>query len=183
MYVTFGKVMKWSFKNTTRKNDAIVVLSSVCQNEAKKMPKLVNIDLKKIQKNSSIDLRFLKQDMEMEQVKQVKEDRVKKNVEKIVPELDLNQILSNFHWEASQDATRLEKSLQEEISALEASNIHGIIVSEEDSAQVLEKIESSLFQLNQIDEWLSHYVLLLEVTLVIKDLEYGAGCASGRVAE
>jgi hypothetical protein len=151
--------MKWCFKNTTRKNDAILILINTC--EGKKLPKFVNVDLKKIQKNSSVDL--VKKDGEKEENVHVKESGMAKKVLKILPELDLNQILHKFNWEASEDASRLEKTLQEEILALDASNIHGIIVSEEDSSQVLDKIENSLFQLNQIDEWLSHYVLMLEV--------------------
>jgi hypothetical protein len=155
--------MKWSFKNMTRKNDAILIIINVCKNEGKKSPKLLNVDLKKIQKNSSVDLRYLKKDVEKEEITQVRDTGITKKEEKIVPAFDLNQILSNFKWEASEDASRLEKTIQEEIVALEASNIHGIIVSEDESAQVLDKIENSLYQLNQIDEWLSHYVLLLEV--------------------
>lgn len=122
LHLTFGKTFKWEFKNSTRKNDALIVITTICQNESKKLPKLVNVDMKKITKNSSIDLRVLKKKdgQETTDLVQAKGQPVSRKIEKIVPDLDLVQILSNFKWEASKDAAVLEKTLQEEILALDA---------------------------------------------------------------
>ena len=113
MHLMTSKNFKMSFKNSTRKNDALLAIVTICQNESKKLPKLVNIDLKKITKNASIDL---KKNQDNQQVNKISA----KKIEKIVPDLDLNQILSNFNWDASGDASALEKTLQEEVQALEA---------------------------------------------------------------
>ena len=63
--------------------------------------------------------------------------------------------------------------------------MHGIIASEDASTAVLQKIESTLLQLDQIDQWLSYYIHLLDVR-VYRDTylsDYGTRCASGRATE
>ena len=119
VHLTTSKTFKLSFKSQSKKNDTLLTIITICQSESRKMPKLGNIDLKKITKSPTIDLQLLKSNQES-QISYVKRESISKKIEKLVPELDLNQILNNFKWEVSGDASALEKSLQEEIVALEA---------------------------------------------------------------
>ena len=89
------------------------------------MPKLVNIDPKKLSKLSTIDLRHLKkknsanENLEEDGALLESGNAVKNEIMKLMPQVDIDQVLNNFNWQASGDATILEKSLQDEIVALE----------------------------------------------------------------
>ncbi|KAI8900951.1 exocyst complex component Sec3-domain-containing protein [Globomyces pollinis-pini] len=79
-----------------------------------------------------------------------------------LPTIDLDEILADFNWNASGDASALEARLITELQALESANVHCIIQSESQAAVVGEHIEKSLGELLQIENWLGHYTGLLE---------------------
>lgn len=79
-----------------------------------------------------------------------------------LPSIDLDVILADFNWNAGGDAAALEASLITELQALEAANVHNIIQSESQANLVVQHIDQSLEELNQIEKWLAYYTNLLE---------------------
>ena len=100
------------------------------------MPKLVNIDAKKLSKISTIDLKQFKRKNAINDngeeigILSEKENTFKKDEVKFTPQVDIDQVLNNFNWQASGDASILEKRLQDEIMALEVVCIKDLIFSQ-----------------------------------------------------
>ncbi|KAI9205813.1 exocyst complex component Sec3-domain-containing protein [Polychytrium aggregatum] len=76
--------------------------------------------------------------------------------------VDLMEVLQDFNWQAGGDASDLETRLKSEVQAIEASNVHAIIQSEEQANSIVEQLERAIMELDIIDEWLSHYTRHLD---------------------
>ncbi|ORZ08930.1 exocyst complex component Sec3-domain-containing protein [Absidia repens] len=71
--------------------------------------------------------------------------------------MNVEEILTDFNWKTSGNAAVLEKRLLGELHALEAANVHAIIQSDERVQSVVDRIDTALEDLDNMESWLSLY--------------------------
>ncbi|ORX62016.1 hypothetical protein DM01DRAFT_1315340 [Hesseltinella vesiculosa] len=71
--------------------------------------------------------------------------------------MNVDEILTDFNWKTSGNAAVLEKRLLGELHALEAANVHAIIQSDERVQSMVDRIDSALQELDNMESWLSLY--------------------------
>lgn len=77
-------------------------------------------------------------------------------------ELNVYDVLVGYDWNAGKDASALEERLLNELTALEAANIHAIIQADEQSVHVVNLIQETIDELDKVNEWLTLYSVELQ---------------------
>ncbi|KAJ3219492.1 Exocyst complex component 1 [Dinochytrium kinnereticum] len=168
-----GKQYLWEMDSGARKIEFLYTIVELSNKYLKRAPKLVNLDEELLRDQMQLAVATLKEaDAEaslkdtLEVVEDEKNIPVPREEDKSVPSnldsIDLDEVLSDFSWRVSGDATDLELRLITELQALEAANVYAIIESEDQANAVVEQIDNALSQLNYIDEWLAYYTDLLD---------------------
>ncbi|KAI8066373.1 exocyst complex component Sec3-domain-containing protein [Gongronella butleri] len=91
---------------------------------------------------------------------QLKQKRAMALHDKLMEEdsmMNVDEILTDFNWKTSGNAAVLEKRLLGELHALEAANVHAIIQSDERVQSMVDRIDKSLQELDNMETWLSLY--------------------------
>ncbi|KAI8826808.1 exocyst complex component Sec3-domain-containing protein [Fimicolochytrium jonesii] len=181
--INLGKPYQWRLDDMEKKIEFLFTLAKLCRKYLKKQPKFINVEEDSLRQQMHSDTSFLsatekeftntmaaiskrgKDDVVAEEDEAddiLAEDPVLPLMELDGPNIDLGEVLNDFDWEASGDAAALETRLVTELQALEAANVHAIIGSEEQANLVVDQLDHAILQLDQIDEWISHYTQLLD---------------------
>ncbi|KAI9015084.1 exocyst complex component Sec3-domain-containing protein [Gaertneriomyces semiglobifer] len=178
--VNLGKTYRWSLDDKQAKSELLYTLMKLCRRYLKRLPKLVNINEDALQTQMKLDMTFMSDADKAfstnltapvkpldSTVPEVEEDSSDEEVVLLpvvpeAPQVDLDEVLNDFNWQASRDAAALEARLLEELQALEVANVHAIISSEEHANNVVGQLDKALSQLGEIEEWISHYTRMLD---------------------
>ncbi|KAJ9070720.1 hypothetical protein DSO57_1004951 [Entomophthora muscae] len=71
--------------------------------------------------------------------------------------INVEELLSEFHWKAGKDAAALESSLLNELSNLETANIGAVLETDKKVEAILSQLELAINELDGIDSWLTLY--------------------------
>ncbi|TPX59726.1 hypothetical protein PhCBS80983_g02258 [Powellomyces hirtus] len=183
IFMNLGKVYKWRMDDMQKKIEFLFTLLKLCRKYLKRQPKLTNVDEDSLKSQMQLNSSFMSAAEkefahtfasmaqrprgvafeEEEEEEEIEEEIIlPPPIEVEAPAVNLDEVLTDFHWHASGDAAALEAKLLTELQALEAANVHAIISSEEQANLVVNQLDHAILQLDQIDEWISHYTQLLD---------------------
>ncbi|TPX63540.1 hypothetical protein SpCBS45565_g06534 [Spizellomyces sp. 'palustris'] len=180
--VNLGKTYKWYLDDMHKKLEFLFTLVKLCRKYLKRPPKFINVDEESLKAQMQLNATYLSATEkeftatfatmaqrprgvvleEEEEEEDVIEEQDPLPIEPEAPSLDMDEVLNDFNWEASGDAAALEARLISELHALEAANVHAIISSEEQANKVVSQLDHAIWELDQIDEWISRYTHLLD---------------------
>ncbi|KAI9481520.1 MAG: exocyst complex component Sec3-domain-containing protein [Benjaminiella poitrasii] len=92
-----------------------------------------------------------------EKERQKKAEEIQAKMAEQASLMNVEELLTDSNWKASGNAAALEKRLLGELHALEAANVHAIIQSDERVRSIVEHIDRSLEELDNMESWLSLY--------------------------
>ena len=79
---------------------------------------------------------------------------------------EIENLFKSFNWDIN-DSSLIESVLNDELSALEAANVHALLHAGEQNPQVLKHIDSALFEVDNIDDMINTYSSHLNVRKVL----------------
>jgi hypothetical protein len=165
LILNITKPYRWVFEDKPRRVEFLYVLIKSSEKYIKKLPKLMNFDEEMIfdqMEALSVSQTAAPVTNEIDDEEVEEGDEITEIGEVEIPNLDLDEILQDFHWSAGGDASALEQTLLSELNALESANVHDLISSEQRASSVIHHINSTMEELSTIENWLNHYTGLLE---------------------
>ncbi|KAI8851591.1 exocyst complex component Sec3-domain-containing protein [Chytridium lagenaria] len=181
--INMGKAYQWELDGSAKKIEFLYTLVELSSKYLKKTPHLVNLDEELLRDQMQLVVGTLKtaEDNYKEtsdvadappriNIKE-EDDSIPSNLDvTATPQdeggniaIDLDEVLNDFSWRVSGDASDLEMRLVSELQALEAANVYALIESEDQANAVVDQIDNALSHLNYIDDWLGYYTNLLNV--------------------
>ncbi|KAG4107324.1 hypothetical protein H8356DRAFT_1268497 [Neocallimastix lanati (nom. inval.)] len=79
-----------------------------------------------------------------------------------IVQVNLEELLKDINWKASTDATALVERLYNELTEIEANNVHSIFECEEQANLVVTQLDSAIGELDLIDDLLTDYAKKLD---------------------
>jgi len=162
--ITFNsKTNTWKCPNERGRVEFIYMIVKFCDKYMKKKPKYYGFNEVFLQ---SV-VNSYKDEKSTETTKQITEndienyDTEQKLKEEIV-QVNLEELLKDINWKASSDATALVERLYNELTEIEANNVHSIFECEEQANLVVTQLDSAISELDLIDDLLSDYAKKLD---------------------
>ncbi|ORX50398.1 hypothetical protein BCR36DRAFT_327222 [Piromyces finnis] len=157
--ITFNsKTHVWRCPNDKGRNEFIYMIVKFCDKYMKKKPKYFGFNEVFLQKM----INSYKDEEVTETTKQITENDIDnyENEQKLKEEIvqvNLEELLKDINWKASSDATALVERLYNELTEIEANNVHSIFECEEQANLVVTQLDSAISELDLIDDLLSDY--------------------------
>ncbi|KAI9254224.1 exocyst complex component Sec3-domain-containing protein [Sporodiniella umbellata] len=93
----------------------------------------------------------------VEKERQKKEEEMQDKLAERAFMMNVEELLTDFNWKATGNASVLEGGLLKELHALEDANVHAIIESDDRAKSIVGHIDKSLAELDSMESWLSLY--------------------------
>ncbi|KAI9294804.1 hypothetical protein K502DRAFT_324647 [Neoconidiobolus thromboides FSU 785] len=71
--------------------------------------------------------------------------------------INVEELLTEFHWKAGKDAAALESGLLNELSLLETANIGAVLETDGQVEAIIDRIDRAIYELDGVDSWLTLY--------------------------
>ncbi|ORX78934.1 hypothetical protein BCR32DRAFT_269795 [Anaeromyces robustus] len=162
--ITFNsKTLTWNCPNDRGRAEFLYMIAKFCKKYMKKIPKYYGfnelflqnvVNSFKDEKNTEASKEITENDIENYEAEQkLKEEIVQVNLE---------ELLKDINWKASSDATALVERLYNELTEIEANNVHSIFECEEQANLVVTQLDSAISELDLIDDLLTDYAKKLD---------------------
>jgi len=162
--ITFNsKTHSWRCANERMRTEFVYMIVKFCEKYMKKQPKYYGFNevfLQRIvssykdEKNIQITEKAITENLDNYDAEQKLKDEI--------VQINLEELLKDINWKASTDATALVERLYNELTEIEANNVHSIFECGEQANLVVTQLDSAISELDLIDDLLTEYANKLD---------------------